>query len=124
YHRPAQEAIAASLAARHQLSFAPADILMTTGSFGGLSLLLTALVDPGDEVIFLSPPWFFYESMILLAGGEPIRVALDPPAFALDVDRIAAAITPRTRAVIVNSAQNPTGRVYGAPELETLAAAL
>jgi aspartate aminotransferase len=124
YHRPAQQAIAASLHARYQLPFAPADVLMTTGVFGGLSLLLTALVDPGDEVIFLSPPWFFYESMILLAGGEPVRVRLEPPAFDLDVERIAAAITPRTRAVIVNSAQNPTGRVYDADTLSALARAL
>jgi aspartate aminotransferase len=120
YHRPAQEAIAASLQTRFDLPFAHDDILMTTGSFGGLSLLLTALVDPGDEVIFLSPPWFFYESMILLAGGEPVRLTLEPPAFDLDVERIAAAITPRTRVVIVNSAQNPTGRIYPAEALEKL----
>jgi aspartate aminotransferase len=124
YHRPAQDAIAASLASRFAIPFAPDDVLMTTGAFGGLSLLLTALVDPGDEVIFLSPPWFFYESMILLAGGEPVRVTLAPPAFDLDIDRIAAAITPRTRAIIVNSAQNPTGRVYEAATLSALASTL
>lgn len=124
YHRPAQEAVAASLQNRYGMAFAPADVLMTTGAFGGLSLLLTALVDTGDEVIFLSPPWFFYESMILLAGGTPVRLGLEPPAFDIDLERLAGAITPRTRAVIVNSAQNPTGRVYGADTLHALAGEL
>jgi aspartate aminotransferase len=123
-HRPAQTAIAASLTARYGTAFAADDVLMTTGAFGGLSLLLTALVDAGDEVIFLSPPWFFYESMILLAGGEPVRVSLTPPAFDLALDRIVSAITPRTRAIIVNSAHNPTGRVYDAHTLFELAGVL
>ncbi len=123
-HRPAQEAIAAALRARFARPFTADDVLMTTGSFGGLSLLLTALVDAGDDVIYCSPPWFFYESMILLAGGEPAPITLSPPAFDLDVDRIAAAITPRTRAVIVNSAHNPTGRVYEPSALTALARVL
>src|SRR5205085_12518645 len=57
-------------------------------------------------------------------GGEPVRVSLTPPSFDLDVDRVAAAITSRTRAIIVNSAQNPTGRVYSAETLSALAAVL
>jgi aspartate aminotransferase len=94
---------------------------MTNGGFAAIAVALRTVVDPGDEVIFLSPPWFFYEMLILAAGGEPIRVTLDPPAFDLDVDRIAATIGPRTRAVLVNSPHNPSGRVYSADDLQRLA---
>ncbi|MFN2419231.1 MAG: aminotransferase class I/II-fold pyridoxal phosphate-dependent enzyme, partial [Candidatus Limnocylindria bacterium] len=68
--------------------------------------------------------WFFYEILILATGGEPIRLKLEPPAFDLDVDRIVAAIGPRTRAVLVNSPHNPTGRVYSSETLQSLAEAL
>jgi aspartate aminotransferase len=81
---------------------------------------IRALADEGDEVIFLSPPWFFYELMIASAGATAVRVRLRPPDFSLDVDAIAAAITPRTRAVLVNSPHNPTGRVYAEAELRAL----
>ena len=120
YQRPAQEAVAAALQARYALGFAADDVLLTTGAFGGLSMLLTTLIEDGDEVIYFSPPWFFYESMILLAGGSPVKLRLEPPAFGLDVGAVARAITSRTKAIIVNSAQNPTGRVYGPDTLRAL----
>jgi len=71
--------------------------------------------------VFLSPPWFFYEMLILAAGGEPVRVRLEPPAFDLELQRIAAAIGPRTRMVMLNSPHNPSGRVYRAGDLRALA---
>jgi len=120
YHRAAQDAVAASLGARYGVAFQPDDILLTNGVFGGLSLLLTLLVNDGDEVIFPTPPWFFYESMTLMAGGTPVKVPLRPPRFDLDVAAIERALTARTVAVIVNSAQNPTGRVYSADTLRAL----
>src|SRR5439155_7921731 len=85
---------------------------------------LRTTVQPGDEVVFLSPPWFFYEILILAAGGIPIRVPLAPPSFDLDLAAIDAAITPRTRAVLLNTPHNPSGRVYPLADLEGLAAAL
>jgi len=85
---------------------------------------MRTICEPGDEVIFLSPPWFFYELLTLGAGAEPVRVALEAPSFDLDVDRIVAAISPRTRAIIVNSPHNPTGRIYGPEALAALSAAL
>ena len=97
---------------------------MTNGGFAALAVSLRTLVQPGDEVLFLSPPWFFYEIMILVAGGEPVRVALEAPAFDLDIDRIVASITPRTRIVLVNSPHNPTGRVFSRQSLADLASAL
>jgi aspartate aminotransferase len=85
---------------------------------------LHALIDPGDEVIFLSPPWFFYEALIMSSGAVPVRVKLQPPAFDLDVEAIEAAITDRTRAIVVNSPNNPTGRIYPPSELKRLAQVL
>ena len=104
--------IARSLSARTGLEWDPDDIAMTNGGFAALAVTFRAILDPGDEVVFLSPPWFFYETLILAAGGTPVRVRLAPAAFDLDPDAIAAAITPRTRAVLINSPHNPTGRIY------------
>ena len=116
--------VAASLASHTGLAWDPEDVAMTNGGFAAIAVALRTLVEPGDEVIFLTPPWFFYEQLILVAGGEPVRVRLQPPAFDLDVDDIAAAITPRTRLVLVNSPQNPTGRIYSRDSLAALADAL
>jgi aspartate aminotransferase len=116
-----QRVVARSLSARTGLDWDPQDVAMTNGGFAAIAVTLRALVEPGDEVIFLSPPWFFYELLILAAGGEPVRLPLEPPAFDLDVDRIAAAITPRTRAVLVNTPHNPTGRVFTPETLDHLA---
>jgi aspartate aminotransferase len=97
---------------------------MTNGGFAALAVAFRTIVEPGDEVVFLSPPWFFYEILILAAGGVPVRVPLAPPAFDLDLAAIEAAITPRTRAVLLNSPHNPSGRVYPLADLERLAATL
>lgn len=113
--------VASSLRARIGLPIQPDDVLMTTGAFAGLSVALKTLIDPGDEVIYVSPPWFFYTALIAAEGGVPIRVQTRPPDFHLDVAAIAAAITPRTRAIIVNSPNNPTGRIYSPTELHALA---
>jgi aspartate aminotransferase len=120
----AAQAIAESLRGRTGLPFEPDDIHLAPGTFGALATALRATVDPGDEVIFLSPPWFFYESMIAVIGATPVRVTLVPPAFPLDATAVDAAITPRTRAIIVNSPHNPTGRIFTAAELEALGAVL
>lgn len=119
-----QRIVAETLTARTGMSWEPDDVAMTNGGFAALAVALRTIVDPGDEVVFLSPPWFFYEFLVLAAGGEPVRVALEPPAFELDVDRIGAAIGPRTRAVIVNSPHNPSGRVYPLDALRALAEVL
>lgn len=116
-----QRIVADTLSQRTGMTWDPADVAMTNGGFGALAVALRTLVEPGDEVIFLSPPWFFYEFLTLAAGGEPIRVALDPPSFEPDLDRIGAAITPRTRAIIVNSPHNPSGRIYTPDALRALA---
>ena len=116
-----QRIVADTLTQRTGMTWDPADVAMTNGGFGALAVALRTLVEPGDEVIFLSPPWFFYEFLTLAAGGEPVRVKLDPPAFDLDLERIGAAIGPRTRAIIVNSPHNPSGRIYTPDALRALA---
>lgn len=95
-------------------------VLMTNGAFAGLAVSLNALVDAGDEVIYTRPPWFFYEALVRSVGAQPVEV--EPAAdFNLDLDSIAAGMTDRTRAIIVNSPNNPTGRIYPAAVLEQLA---
>jgi len=116
-----QRTVAATLRKRTGMEWDPADVAMTNGGFAAIAVALRTLVEPGDEVVFLSPPWFFYEMLILAAGGEPVRVRLEPPAFDLELQRIAAAIGPRTRMVMLNSPHNPSGRVYRAGDLRALA---
>src|SRR6266404_1538338 len=119
-----QATVARSLTERTGLSWDPADVAMTNGGFGALAVAFQAIVEPGDEVVFLSPPWFFYELLIRAAGGVPVRVSLEAPRCDIDPSAIAAAITPLTRAVLVNSPHNPSGRVYPLEDLRALAAML
>ncbi|MFL5650561.1 MAG: aminotransferase class I/II-fold pyridoxal phosphate-dependent enzyme, partial [Chloroflexota bacterium] len=119
-----QAVVAESLTIRTGLDWDPADVAMTNGGFAALAVAFRAILEPGDEVVFLSPPWFFYELLILAAGGTPVRVPLQPPVFDLDLSAMAAAITPRTRAVLLNSPHNPSGRVYPLSDLQELAAVL
>ena len=116
----AQAAVARSLTARTGLDWDPADVAMTNGGFAALAVTLRAIVEPGDEVVFASPPWFFYELLISAADGVPVRVRLEPPAFDLDAATIEAAITPRTRAVLINTPHNPTGRIYPVEAIRAL----
>jgi aspartate aminotransferase len=105
-------------------SYAPEDIFLTNGATGALMVVMNALIGAGDEVIFHSPPWFFTEGMILNSGGKPVPVRVQADTLDLDLDAIANAITERTRFIIVNSPNNPTGKVYSPETLEKLAAIL
>lgn len=120
----AQATAAASLASEQGIAYDPLDLTLTPGAFGALSASMRAISDPGDEIIFISPPWFFYEGMIMVSGATPVRVVSPPPAFELPLDDIEAAITGRTRAIIVNSPNNPSGRIYPDADLERLASIL
>ena len=79
------------------------------------------MTDPGDEVIFLTPPWFFYEALIIGAEASPVRIAVDYETWDLDIPAIEAAITERTSAMIVNSPNNPAGKIYPPETLRALA---
>jgi len=120
----AQEAAAAGLRERRGVPFEADDVLVTDGGFAGLNLCIRTVTDPGDEVIFLTPPWFFYEAIILGGEARPVRVPIDYETWDLDVPAIEAAITERTSAIIVNSPNNPSGKIYPPETLQALAEVL
>jgi aspartate aminotransferase len=103
------------------LAFAPADIALTTGAFAAIMVAIHHVLDAGDEAIFSEPSWFCYEPLLLAAAAVPRKVALKTSAFDLDLAAIEAAISPRTRLVIVNTPHNPTGRIYTREVLQDLA---
>jgi aspartate aminotransferase len=119
-----QRVAAQALSAEHGIDYDPLDLTLTPGTFGALSVVMRALIDHGDEVVFVSPPWFFYETMIMVAGGTPVRVMSEPPDFDLPLQSIERAITPKTRAVLVNTPNNPSGRIYPPEDLEKLGSIL
>jgi len=118
-----REAIARRIAGRTGLPYTPEHILMTVGSAGAMNVALKSILDPGDEVIVLVPYFPEYRFYIENHAGTVVRVETDD-SFQPDVDRIAAAITPRTKAIIVNSPNNPTGALYSAEVLRDLGALL
>ena len=120
----AQELVARSLHTRLGVAFEPEDIFLTNGAFAAISVAITTLTDPGDEIIYVSPPWFFYTPIIISRHGIPVSVPCNQDTFDLDLDAIRQAITPKTRAVIVNSPNNPTGRIYPPEMLRALAGML
>ena len=117
----AREAAAAGLRERRGVDFEADDILVTDGAFAGLNLCIRTVTDPGDEVIFLTPPWFFYEAIILGGAAHPVRVPVNYETWDLDLDAIEAAITERTSAILVNSPNNPSGKIYPPETLRALA---
>ncbi|HWH36470.1 MAG TPA: aminotransferase class I/II-fold pyridoxal phosphate-dependent enzyme [Candidatus Limnocylindrales bacterium] len=120
----ATRTVADSLSRLTGLDWDPADVQMTNGGFGAIAVALRTLLEPGDEALFQCPPWFFYEQLVLAAGGVPVRARLEPPDFEIPFDEIAARITPRTRVVLLNSPHNPSGRVYPLGDLRRLASLL
>lgn len=95
-------------------------VFITSGTSGGLMLSLATLVNPGDEVIVFDPYFVMYRHLTTLAGGKLVEIDTYPD-FRIDLDRVAAAITPRTKIILCNSPNNPTGAVATPAELEGLA---
>src|SRR5262245_158462 len=119
---PLRKAIAAELSAVHKTSIEPDQILVSSGAKHSLYNLFMALIDPGDEVLIPAPYWVSYPDMVMLAGGRP--VILETKAaddFAVTAAQVAAACTPRTRAIVLNNPSNPTGAVYTRAQIEALA---
>ncbi len=108
-----REAIASKMEALYGHSYGAADeITITAGATQAIITAILAIVHPGDEVIVLEPCYDSYVPNIELAGGTAVRVPLTPGTFRPDFDRIAAAITPKTRAIIINSPHNPSATVW------------
>jgi aspartate aminotransferase len=116
----ARQVVAKTLREWRGMPFEPEDIALTTGAFGALETAFRAFLDPGDEVVFSLPPWFIYEAMLLCADAVPVKVRVRPEDNDLDLAAIGSALGPRTRAVIVNTPNNPTGRIYPPATLAAL----
>ncbi len=119
-----RKVIAEALRAELDLPFDPADIAMTRGAFGAIALAFSLLLDPGDECIIPLPGWFCYATTLRACNAVPVPAPLAEDTFDLDVAAIEAAITPRTRIVVVNTPHNPTGVIYSRERLTELAAML
>lgn len=120
---PLRQAIAAKLAAYNGIPADPeAEVLVTAGATGALYTAALALLDPGDEVILFEPFYGYHWNTMLSLRVVPVSVTLDAPHWHLDVTRLRAAITPRTRAIIVNTPSNPCGKVFSLDELQAIAA--
>ena len=117
-----RQAIARKLERENQLHYTPAEILVSNGAKQSVCNTVMALVNPGDEVIIPAPYWVSYPQMVLLAGGNPVIVeASFEQNFKMTPAQLEAAITPKTRLLILCSPSNPTGSVYSKEELEGLA---
>ena len=99
------------------------EVQVTFGATEAIAAALLSLLEPGDEVVLIDPAYDSYAACVAMAGGVRRTVTLRPPEWALDPDELAAAIGPRTRAVLVNTPHNPTGKVFSRAELELIAAA-
>jgi aspartate/methionine/tyrosine aminotransferase len=120
---PLREAIVNKCARLTGARYHVQDEVTVVGSASqGLCAAITALVHPGDEVIYFEPAFDSYAPMIRLQGATPIAMTLAPPGFRVDWDRVAAALTSRTRMIIVNTPHNPTATVLTAQDLERVAA--
>ena len=97
------------------------EVLITAGATEGLAAALLALCETGDEVIAFEPTYDVYEAGAAMAGATLRVVTLEPPDYAVDLDALAAAVTPRTRLLLLNSPHNPTGKVLDAAELAAVA---
>ena len=117
-----REAVAAKIAALYGHAYEPAsEITITAGATQAIITAILAIVHPGDEVIVLDPCYDSYEPNIVLAGGVAVHVPLTPGSFAPDFARIGAALTPRTRAIIINTPHNPSATVWSAADIQRLA---
>ncbi|MFP4271238.1 MAG: pyridoxal phosphate-dependent aminotransferase [Alphaproteobacteria bacterium] len=120
-----KDAICRKFERENGLSYTPAQITVGTGGKQVLYNALMATLDPGDEVVIPAPYWVSYPDMVLLAGGEPVFVTCpEQTGFKLRAEDLDAAITPKTKWVILNSPNNPTGAAYTRAELAAICAVL
>lgn len=118
-----RKAIAAQLAKDRGLSVDPErEVLVTSGATGALHAATMALLNPGDEVILFEPFYGYHANTLASMRVKPVIVGLTAPDWQLDFDAVRAAITPHTRAILVNTPANPTGKIFTRAELQTLAA--
>ena len=115
----ARKAVADYLGKHNRAAFGPQDIVMTVGAGGALNVVLKTLLNPGDEVIIPSPYFVEYNFYLDNHQGVP-KIVKTKPDFSLDLPALESAVTDRTRAVLINSPNNPTGKVYAKKDLQAL----
>jgi aspartate/methionine/tyrosine aminotransferase len=116
-----REAVAEHYSRQFREPLLPDNICVTSGATEALGACILATVSPGDEVVIFTPAYDSYAPMIRRAGGAVREVALRPPEWRIDRDAVEAAIGPKTRAILFNNPQNPTGRLFDAQELQVIA---
>lgn len=117
-----REQIALKLGASYgRLADAETEITITLGATEGIFSTVQALVHPGDEVILFDPSYDSYAPAVLLAGGTPVHIPLEPPRFRIDWQRVRETISQRTKLVMLNTPHNPTATVASAGDLDALA---
>ena len=119
-----REAVAESLNRRYGTNFGVGNVLMTVGAASGLNVILKTILDPEDEVIVFAPYFVEYGSYVRNYDGKLVVIAPDTETFQPNLEEFEKAITPRTKAVIINTPNNPTGVIYSADTLRALAAIL
>ena len=119
-----REAIAQSLNKRFDTHFSQKNILMTVGAAGGLNVILKSIIDPEDEVIAFAPYFGEYNNYVANFDGKIVAVSPNPPSFQPNIKEFAEKITPKTKAVIINNPNNPTGVVYSEKTIKELAKVL
>lgn len=117
-----REALAEKLLTENRLNYKPSEIILANGAKQALNNAILSVIGPGDEVIILAPYWVSYEGSVRFAGGTPIVLSSDVSEnYKVPIARIAAAITPATKLIMLNSPCNPTGAVWSKVELEEIA---
>ncbi len=117
-----REAIAQKFASFNGLNVDPhTQVLVTSGATGAMQAALMAIMNPGDECLVLEPFYGYHLSTLRQQQVVPVIVPMEAPLWSLDMDRLRAAVTPKTRAIILNSPSNPSGKVFTHAELEALA---
>ena len=118
-----REAVAEEVSGTRGVEVLPSEVVITPGGKPIMFYAMLALLDPGDEVIYPNPGFPIYESVINFIGARPVPIRLrEENSFRLDVDELISLVTPKTRMIIINSPQNPTGSVLTGEDLEAIAA--
>lgn len=113
-----KEAIIDKIARDQHLHYQPSEVIVCSGAKHALYVLFQAILDEGDEVIIPTPYWVSYPEQVRLAGGNPVFVkGLEANQYKINAEELEGAITPRTKAIIINSPSNPTGMIYTQEEL-------
>jgi aspartate aminotransferase len=118
-----RNSVAKKIKNEHQLDLDGNSVIMTCGAAGGMNIIMKTILDPGDEVIVIKP--FFAEYGFYISNHQGVMVQVESsPDFSINTENIKKAITDKTRAVIINSPNNPTGKIYSESDIESLAALL